>query len=348
MQGHAVGIVGASGYAGMEATRLLAAHRGVVLRFLTSDRWEGETAGAKLGISGAAAALRYAPLARSEELAAECEAVLLATPATASVVLVPRLLERGVRVVDFSGAFRLAEPLHYPAYYGFVHPRPDLLAQAAYGLPELFRSQIRGARLVANPGCYATAAALALAPLAKRDLIEGDVVVDAASGVTGAGRTGREDLAFAEVDGDFRAYKVLRHPHTPEIAQTTDRCGLRSVHVTFTAHLLPVRRGILATAYGRLRPGAGPEAVADAMRNAYGAEPFVVVRASPEEVGINAVAGTNRCDLGAAAGEDGRVIVVAALDNLVKGAAGQAVQNLNLVLGLPEAAGMYGLRSFWP
>jgi N-acetyl-gamma-glutamyl-phosphate reductase len=346
----AIGIVGASGYSGIELTRILSGHPEVELRFATSDRWEGESLGERLGIRGGAANLRYAPLARSEELAAGCAAVLLATPVGVSLELAPSLLARGARVVDLSGAFRLRDPARFAATYGLRHPRPDLLAAAAYGLPELFRARVREAALVANPGCYPTAATLALAPLLRAGLLaEGAVIIDAASGVTGAGRKATEDLSFTEVDEDFRAYRVLCHQHSPEIAQTLSELAATPIETTFTAHLLPVKRGILATVYGRLMPGVDPSLPARALSEAYAEEPFVCVRPSPEAVGLKAVAGTNRCDLALACDpETRRLVVVAALDNLVKGAAGQAVQNLNLLLGWSEACGLDTLRGFYP
>src|SRR6267378_2822793 len=191
MQTVPVGIIGASGYSGLELSRILALHPHVELKLLGSDKWAGDTAARRAGLSR------------------ECAVAFLATPAEVSLELVPRLLESGVKAIDLSGAFRLRDAALYPKHYGFEHARPDLLSEAFYGLPELARAP-RGARLVANPGCYPTAAALALAPLIDARLLAPDpLVVDAASGVTGAGRKSAEDFSFAEVDGDFRAYRVL-------------------------------------------------------------------------------------------------------------------------------------------
>jgi N-acetyl-gamma-glutamyl-phosphate reductase len=247
-----------------------------------------------------------------------------------------------VRVIDLSGAFRLRAPALYPAHYGFVHAHPALLGDAVYGLPELHREHLRGARLVANPGCYATVIQLALAPLFGL-LAPGRIIVDAASGVTGAGRRATEEMSFAEVAGDYRAYRVLRHQHTPEIEQ-----GLGDAKVTFVPHLLPIQRGILATCHVQLTPRTSAREIAAAFEEAYGREPFVAVAPSCEHVTLHSVVGTNRCQIGYAAGETGELVVIAAIDNLVKGAAGQAVQNLNLVLGLPETTGLLGLRSLHP
>ncbi len=345
-----VGIVGASGYAGMEATRLLAHHPYVGVRFVTSERWAGESVEARLGPCGPVGRLTYAANEEAVALAPGCDVVLLCTPAEVSLQLAPQLLAAGVRVIDLSGAFRLSQAGTYPRHYGFAHTEPELLAQAAYGLPELFRDGVRTARLVANPGCYPTAATLALAPLLKAGLIRAEsLVVTSASGVTGAGRKAHEDYSFTEVEGDFRAYKVLRHQHTPEIAQALGRCAGVPVGLTFTAQLLPVKRGILSTAVVALRPGVGPGDFARAYAQAYAGEPVVQLMPSADHVGLKGVVGTNRCTLGFACdGDTGRAVVVSALDNLVKGAAGQAVQNLNLMLGLEETWGLTSLRAFHP
>lgn len=347
-----LGIIGASGYAGIEATRILAFHPRVELRLLASDRWQGDTASRRIGLSGAAGALQYAAQERTLDLAKACDAVLLATPADVSLRLVPPLLQAGVRVIDLSGAFRLRDAAAFRAHYGLEHPDPGLLAEAIYGLPELSRTP-EGARLVANPGCYPTAAALALVPLLEGGLLAAEaIVVDAASGTTGAGRKATEELSFAEVDGDFRAYKVLKHQHAPEIAQMIARAAGRDVPVTFTPHLLPVRRGILSTAYARLAKGQDPAALTAALTHKYATSPFVRVLASPDEVSLKAVVGTNRCDIAVACStggaDPGRVVVISAIDNLVKGAAGQAVQNLNLMMGWPETDGLATLRGFHP
>src|SRR5206468_5852817 len=193
----------------------------------------------------------------------------LATPAEASLQFAPALLDAGVRVIDLSGAFRLRDAALYPKFYGFAHPRPDLLAEAFYGLPELHRTP-KGAALVANPGCYPTAAALALAPLIEAGALDGNqLIVDAASGVTRAGRRAAADYSFAEIDGDFRAYKVLRHQHQPEIAQSI------GLSLTFTPHLLPIKRGILATCYGRLAGASTAAALRDVLLHKYADSPFV-------------------------------------------------------------------------
>lgn len=333
---HTVGILGASGYTGVELTRLLANHPGVEVVALGSDRWVGDSCARHTGVIGALGARRY--VAPTDAAFARCDVVLMATPAEASIAAAPAHLARGARVIDLSGGFRLRDAGAYPAWYKLEHASPALLAEAVYGLPELRRTAIAKARLVANPGCYATAATLALAPLVAAGAVDkGSLVVDAMSGTTGAGRQAAEAHSFAEVAEDARAYRVFAHQHTPEIAQAL------GAEVVFTAHLIPVRRGILATVHAKLAAGVDAASIADTFEAVYGDEPFVVLAKSPEDVTLHAVVGTNRCLIGCAVkGRD--VIVTAAIDNLLKGAAGQAVQNLNVLLGMPETTGLGGMR----
>ena len=318
-----VGVIGASGYAGVEATRILASHSGVSLELVTSDRWNGKTLESAMAISGAAGRLHFVDMSRAGETAADLDAVILATPAAVSMAIAPTLLDRGVHVVDMSGAFRLTNAALYSEFYGFEHSSADLLYAAIYGIPELFRESLRGAKLVASGGCYATAAALALAPLAQAALIgAGTIVIDALSGTTGAGRSSKEDLSFSEIDGNARAYRVLRHQHTPEITQTLVRVGKNAPHVIFTPHLVPMRRGILATTYVPLGHGVSVDAVHAAYAHNYAYSPFVRVLGSPEDVEVGNVVGTNRCDVGFAISESRdektpTLVVVSALDNLL-------------------------------
>jgi N-acetyl-gamma-glutamyl-phosphate reductase len=332
MQRPTIAILGASGYAGVELSRLIALHPGVDLVVAGSDRWANESVAARIGVP--LPDVKYANPDRALEHAATCSAVLLATPAEISHEYVPRLVGKTV-VIDLSGAFRLRDAAAYARHYGFVHQHSSLLAEAVYGLPELGRTRIAGAKLIANPGCYATAIQLALAPLAS--LVTGRWIVDAVSGVTGAGRKATEAMSFTEIAGDVRAYRALRHQHAPEIAQ-----GI-GAPVTFVPHLVPIARGILATCHARLQPGVD---VAAAYRAAYATEPFIELAADADDVSIHHVVGTNRCRIGWTVVGD-ELVTIAAIDNLVKGAAGQAVQNLNLALGLPETTGLE-LRSFHP
>jgi N-acetyl-gamma-glutamyl-phosphate reductase len=340
-----VGVVGASGYSGAVAARLVATHPKLALAFATSDKLSGENVGAHLAVR-VEPPLRFSPNSAALELAAdECDLAILATSAPVSMTLLPSLAEAGKAVVDLSGAFRL-EAGQYPRWYGFEHTAPAWLGRAHYGLPELFGPPPeRG--IVANPGCYPTAALLPLAPLVREGLVEPEgLIVDATSGVTGAGRQATEAYSFAEVDDDLRAYKIFSHQHTPEIVRALSRSSRAPVRLTFTAHLAPFKRGILATCYGRPRPGANAARVAECLAEAYRASAFVRA-VGPEQVMIKSVAGTNRCLVGATADAD-VVLAIGAIDNLVKGAAGQAVQNINLMNGWDEALGLDGLQRFAP
>jgi N-acetyl-gamma-glutamyl-phosphate reductase len=337
MQALRAGIIGASGYSGIELTRLLLGHGQASLGFATSDRWVGQTVRARTGLGSD---LAYVSVEAGLEAAAVCQVVFLATPAESSLELGPKLAARGVAVVDLAGAFRLQDAALYPAYYRFQHTAPALLAQAVYGLPELFRERVKGARLVANPGCYPTAAALSVAPLLRAGLLDPQsLVINAASGVSGAGRKATEDYGFMEVDGDFRAYRTLKHQHLPEIRQTLSAVAGVDVPLVFTPHLLPVKRGILSTAIARLKAGVTQAQVQQALADAYGAEPLVALKVDADAVRLAEVVLTPRCHVGATT--DGRhVASIAAIDNLLKGAASQAVQNMNLLAGLPETMGL--------
>jgi N-acetyl-gamma-glutamyl-phosphate reductase len=335
------GIIGISGYSGMELARLLAGHPRFKLALAVSDKWAGASVGDRLPFAGQSSTVPIHPQAQAAAAMRGLDVVFLCTPAEASLELAAQALEAGVRVVDLSGAFRLAAD-EYPRWYGFTHPRTDLLKLACYSMPEAGVSgDIRAAQLVSNPGCYATASTLATLALLRGGVIGSEgIVIDAKSGMTGAGRKATEELSFSELEGDFRAYKVLKHQHTPEIERTLALAGAGDLRVTFTPYYLPVRRGILATVYGRLQPGKTGADAAAAVKAFVADRPFL--RATkPEGVRLHAIVGTNRVLMAADADPDrGVAIGFAAIDNLVKGAAGQAVQNANLMFGLPETAGL--------
>jgi N-acetyl-gamma-glutamyl-phosphate reductase len=338
-----VGVIGASGYSGALTTRLVVAHPRLTLALATSDRFAGEPVGLRLGLRGCEG-LQFSPNSAAAELASTCDALFLATSADVSMRLVPLFAESGKQVVDLSGAFRL-DASAYPRWYKFEHAAPAWLDRAHYGLPELFGPAPRGF-IVSNPGCYPTAALLALAPLLREGLVERTgIVVDGKSGVTGAGRQTGDAYSFVEVDEDLHAYRVLSHQHTPEIVRALTRFA-PSPEVTFTAHLLPIRRGLLATCYAKPRPGATAQRVAECLADSYAKSVFVRAVAA-DEVMLKRVAGTNDCHVGATANES-VVVSVGALDNLLKGAAGQAVQNLNLMNGWEEALGLDGLQRICP
>jgi N-acetyl-gamma-glutamyl-phosphate reductase len=333
-----VGLIGATGYGGGELIRLLERHPYARLRALAARGREGQPI-----------AISHPQLARTghvveAELPAGLAAVFLALPHGAAAAVVPGLVEQGVAVIDLGPDFRLREPADYPRWYGFEHPRPDLLARAVYGLPELHRAELAAlgemdVRVVGAPGCYSTTALLALAPLARAGLL-GDVVVDAKSGVSGAGREPRPEMMFSEVNESVKAYGVGGHRHVAEIEQELRlAAGAPIEPVDFLPHLVPMTRGILAACHVRpARPTDQPE-LDELYRAAYDDEPFIELVADPPAT--RHVAGSNTCRLHARFDErTGRVLVLGALDNLVKGAAGQAVQAFNVLFGLPETAGL--------
>lgn len=339
-----VGVVGASGYSGAIASRLLIQHPSFRFAFGTSDKLVGRSLDETFSLANPTGMV-FSPNGEALALAESCDAVLLATSAEVSANLAPKLLEAGKTVVDLSGAFRLQDPQAYERWYGFTHPCPRLLSKAHYGLPELFGAPPEGTKLVANPGCYPTATLLALGPLVREGLVEAEgIVVDAKSGVTGAGRQAKEEYSFCEVDEDLRAYKLLSHQHTPEIQGALSQ--FRPSRVTFTAHLLPLRRGLLATCYARPKAGVTTKQAMDCLRDTY-LEHFMISVVAPEEATIKGVAGTNLAKVGVTVGED-VVIAVGAIDNLVKGAAGQAIQNLNLLYDLPSTEGLDSLHRYSP
>jgi N-acetyl-gamma-glutamyl-phosphate reductase len=330
-----VGVVGASGYTGAELLRLAAQHPDFEVVYASGDTQAGTRAAALYpSLAGSYPELLFEPLdvGRARGL----DVVFLGLPHEASMRLAPDLVGHVGCVVDLSAAYRLKDAAHYPTYYGFEHDQPDLLADAVYGLPEKYRDDLKGAGLVATPGCYVTAATLALEPLVAAHAIDrSGVIVDAASGVTGAGRKlGHENL-FATVDENFVAYGLLKHRHTPEMEQEV------GAEILFTPHLLPMSRGILATCYARPAPGSSPstESLLELYRTRFEAEPFVVVTEDPPStkatLGSNSVHVTARYDE-----RTGYVIALAALDNLAKGASGGAVQSANVALGLDESAGL--------
>lgn len=340
MSTHSVIVVGASGYSGGVLARLVAHHPHLSLRAATSDARAGKNIGRELGF---ASDVLFVKNGEAERVAAECDIVFLATPAEVSAELGPKLATQGRTVVDLSGAFRLATGDDVRAHYKFSHPHEARLGSTPYGLPELFGAPEKGV-LVANPGCYPTPTLLGLGPLVKAGLISGaGIVVDAKSGTTGAGRQSKEEHSFAEVSENFRAYKVLGHQHEPEIAQKLAAYSGKDVSgLVFTPHLLPVRRGLLSTCYARPKSNVTASDLEACLREAYRSSPFVEI-VSPEEVTLASVVGTNMCRLGVASRAD-MAIVVGAIDNLVKGAAGQALQNVNLALGFDEGCGLIGLH----
>jgi|HubBroStandDraft_6_1064221.scaffolds.fasta_scaffold18981_2 N-acetyl-gamma-glutamyl-phosphate reductase len=363
-----VGIVGASGYAGVELLRLCAGHPDLDVTVATAGGHTGDAVAQHTpSLAAAYPSLSYAP---TDAAALDgLDLVFLALPHGQSQHLVPQLTSRVGVVVDLAADFRLHDPTLYPTWYGEPHTAPELLGQFVYGLPELYREELRGARLIAAPGCYPTAAILALAPLLRAGVVaahpaagpttsstagfdlmtgsepggsgfpEPSLIVDAASGVSGAGRSPKDELHFSAVDEDFIAYGLLDHRHTAEMEQSLE------ARVLFTPHLAPMVRGILATCYGRPTAPDGAdgalttESAMEILHHQYDDEPFVIVTDDPPSTkatsGSNCAHVTARVD-----GRTGWVLAIAAIDNLIKGASGQAVQCANLALGLPEGTGL--------
>jgi N-acetyl-gamma-glutamyl-phosphate reductase len=331
---HSVSVFGAAGYAGALSARLVDRHPELELRAVTA---RGGDVGRRLSelYPHHRVGLELEELDLDRH--AEVEAAIVAYPHGAAAEIVTELLARGVRVVDLSADFRLRDPVVYAEWYR-EHPNPELIGEAVYGLPELYREQLRGARLVANPGCYPTAAILSLAPLARAGLLA-DVVIDAKSGVSGAGRAATEKTHFVTVDENLSAYGVPRHRHTPEIEQELTVLGFDR-NLTFTPHLIPLDQGELVSCYVTLTPSGGESmATRSIYREMYADEPFVELTDVPP--GVRDVRETNICRISVHRDDrTGRVIVFGVIDNLWKGAASQAVQNLNLMLGLPEGEGI--------
>ncbi|SPF45004.1 N-acetyl-gamma-glutamyl-phosphate reductase [Syntrophobacter sp. SbD1] len=335
-----VAIAGASGYTGFELLRILCAHPSVRVSLITSRQQTGQR------IDDFYPALkRHCDLVFEdtdpEKLASSSDLVFTALPHQASMDIIPSLLDRGVKVVDLSADYRLTDPEVYREWYS-THSTPELLKEAVYGLPELYREKIRTARLVANPGCYPTSVILATAPLLSRGLIDaGTIIADSKSGVSGAGRGMAQGVHFCEVNEGFKAYKVGEHRHTPEIEQELGILAGRPVTINFTPHLVPMTRGILSTVYSNMKPGVEAPDVEEAFRDYYRDEPFVRL-SNPDQLPVSLqVRGSNYCDIGwRVDARTRRVIVISVIDNLTRGASGQAVCNMNIMHGLPEDTGL--------
>ena len=335
-----VAVIGASGYAGLELVRLLARHPGCELVALTSLEYPGR---AFDQVFPALAGLVQLPFSDSgpEAIAAAAEVVFTAVPHQAAMGMIPGYLEQGCKVVDLSADFRFPDAGVYEKWYQ-EHTAPELLAETVYGLPELYRDKVRRARLVGNPGCYPTCVILGLAPLAQAGLLQpGSVIADCKSGASGAGRQALLGITFCEVNDGFRAYKVLEHRHTPEMEQELSALAQTPIKVTFTPHLVPMSRGILGTLYAGLTELRSEEELRELYHQFYQGHPFVRLHPPGRLPDTRDVRGSNFCDLALKVDpESKRVIVISVIDNLTKGAAGQAVQNFNLMLGLPETLGL--------
>jgi len=332
-----VSIIGATGYAGAELVRLLLSHPKVEIELLTSESFPGEKIGQVYPAITCDIICQHLNLKKITS-----PFVFAALPHGKSAEVVGQLFDNGIKVVDFSADFRLESPKVYFNWYGIHHPREDLLSKAIYGLPEFYRDEIKQAMLVANPGCYPTSVILALAPLFKERLIKKEsLVVDSKAGVSGAGRTPTRQTHFPEVNENINAYKVAGHRHLPEMQQELIKIAEDKVNLTFIPHLIPVNRGILSTCYADMVKKLDTQEIVDIYAKFYKGEPFVEVLPVGEFPHTKEVLFSNRCRIGLSVDKrTNKVIVISAIDNLVKGAAGQAIENMNLMCGFQEDLGL--------
>ena len=338
------GVVGATGYAGAELCRILTGHPDAELTAVSSVSFEGK----KLSDIYPSYYQVCEPVCgKQEEVVEQCDVIFAALPHGLSQELAAECDAKGKAFIDLGADFRLESEAEYQEWYGNSFLDPALHEKAVYGLPELFREQIRGKKLIANPGCYTTAVPLALYPALEAGLIEKDgIVADCKSGVTGAGRKMTQNTHYPELNEAFTAYKVAAHRHTPEMEQTLSKAAGVPVKLTFVPHLLPVNRGILATCYARLKPGVTMESLSRVYHERYDGEYFVRLLPEGRVADIKNVWYSNFCDVSLHLdSRTGTLVAISAIDNMVKGAAGQAVQNMNLAFGLDETA---GLRLFPP
>jgi N-acetyl-gamma-glutamyl-phosphate reductase len=335
-----VAVVGATGYAGAELVRILAGHPEVELSMLTSRQHSG------VRFSDVYPAMTGRVDHKCEtysidSISGKADFVFIALPHKLPMSLVPDLVNRGKRVVDLSADFRFLDPKLYEVHYQ-THTAPELLKKSVYGLPEIYGERIKDAVIIGNPGCYPTSVLLPLIPLIHEDLIDTDTLIaDSKSGASGAGRALSLSTHYCEVNGSFKAYKVAIHRHNPEMDDILTREAQKPVHITFVPHLVPMTRGMETTLYTRLKKPAALETLYDCFQNFYKNRPFIRIRTDGKPADTLHVKGTNFCDIGLHLDmENKRLILTSAIDNLVKGAAGQAVQNMNIMLGLDETAGL--------
>jgi N-acetyl-gamma-glutamyl-phosphate reductase len=329
-----VGIVGGSGYTGGETARMVCTHPEMELVTITSRRQAG------LKVTKVHPFLKgFVDIRFDESLSenSDIDLAFLATPHGASMDFAPPLLEKGIKVVDLSGDYRLKMPRDYRQWYGIDHRDVDNLKKAVYGIPELFHDAITSAELVANPGCYPTCSVLATAPLFSEGLVEGKLIVDAKSGTSGAGMEPSQITHHPTCAAGIIPYKVGQHRHTPEIKQALESVGNGSIEVVFTPHLVPIVRGIFSTCYVTLKNKMDHESLYDVYEKFYKGKPFIRVNGTPN---IASVAGSNFCEIGFELAGEKNVVVMATIDNLTKGGAGQAVQNANIMFGLDETTGL--------
>ncbi|GAQ95711.1 N-acetyl-gamma-glutamyl-phosphate reductase [Thermodesulfovibrio aggregans] len=337
-------ICGGSGYTGSELLRILALHDEIEIVGVTSEKSAGLSVSELFPAFFIYRELKFENL-QIEKIKDRADVYFLALPHGKSQQVAAELIQAGKRVIDLSADFRIKDSQIYTLWYKTEHAFPHLLKEAVYGLPEIYREKIKNARLIANPGCYPTSVILPLYPFLKKGLIEGDtIVVDSKSGTSGAGRKAEVSLSYCEVNEDFRAYNVAKHRHTPEIEQELSYASERNIIIDFTTHLLPLNRGILSTIYGKLNKNITTKEALEILEEAYHSEPFVKIMPEGQVPAIKYVRGTNYCYIGATVNQrTGRIILISAIDNLVKGASGQAVQNMNIMFGIEETKALKNL-----
>jgi len=331
-----IGIAGASGYTGLELIRLLLNHPEVELTVLTSETYKGKSIADVFPSLNGIIDIELQPF--DSEIAKACDVVFLALPHTTAMDKLPQLLESDCKVIDLSADYRLKNADAYPKWYSLTHTHPELLSKVVYGLPELYREEIKSAQAIANPGCYPTSVILALAPLMKTDWVDlHSIISDSKSGVSGGGRKPSMTNAFSEVNEGLSPYALASHRHTPEMEQELSALAGQSIQMSFSPHLIPMSRGMLSTVYINLKKKLSDEDLIQHYQKFYKDEYFVRVLSKDKFASTHSVAGSNFCDIGIKVdARVNRLVITSALDNLVKGASGQAIQNMNIMLGFAE------------
>ncbi|OGX49307.1 MAG: N-acetyl-gamma-glutamyl-phosphate reductase [Omnitrophica WOR_2 bacterium RIFOXYA2_FULL_38_17] len=334
------GIVGISGYSGFTALDLLLKHPNIIVKYVSANNTTGKVCDIWPKLSGRTNLFcEIFDLSKAIEL---CDVIFLAVPHTTSMKIVPDLLKAKIIVIDLSGDYRLSTSSAYEKWYGVPHVDAKNLKKAVYGLPEIYRERIKKSKFISNPGCYPTAALLALAPISSifTELID-SIIIDAKSGVSGAGKKASVALNFSETNENFKAYKVLNHQHNPEINQYLSKFANKNMSVDFVPHLLPCTRGILETIYVRLNSKLSLNTLHKIYKRFYKTEAFVRIADIGQQPELKNVTGTNYCDIGLSVSKDkGLVVITSVIDNLIKGASGQAIQNMNIVCGFNETLGL--------
>lgn len=333
-----VGIVGATGYTGAELVRILLEHPQVEITSLTAKIEKSQPFPKIFPHFKDVFDMECEVFESAEKIADKVDLVFLAVPHTVALKLVPEFLDKGIKVIDLSADYRFDSADIYEKWYGLKHSQPQLLKEKVYGLPELYRDKIKKAKLIANPGCYPTSVILGAYPLVKMGIVD-NVIASSLSGVSGAGRTADLSLIFPEIEGNLKAYKVASHRHQPEMAEQLSKITGSNIKVTFVPHLVPVSRGILTTMYIKLTKPTDKNKIWQKYQEAYKNEPFVQLLPEGESPQVKMIRGTNKCQISVTVKDD-LAIVITAIDNLIKGASGQAVQNMNLMYGWDETEGL--------